>query len=659
MALTALITRPEEDARPLAEALAARGIAATVEPLLAIRPLPSAATRLAGDLEGVQALLFTSANGARTFAELSPRRDIAVLAVGGATASTARALGFATVESAGGDVRELARLVKERLRPADGPLFHAAGSAVAGDLAQLVGAHGFELRRRMVYEAIPAQSFSPATRHALLTGGIDLVLLFSPRTALTFANLAKAAGVETRNLTALCLSRAVATAISDHPWRAVKTAASPDLQSMLELVDRQMQAKPETQPAAPPPSQTAAPAPAKASVPSAPARARRGGGIRVFFAGLIGAVLAVAAVLGVARYAPDQLGILLPAGGSASPAATSDQMADLSAKLAALQQQVAALPPDVALLPYQVAKLQGDVAAEKTVGAPGQLSPEIAGLPARLADLESRVAALKPADLPADLAGLPARVEALEHNTGSAGSPADAAAMTQLQSDVTALSDRLKAAEAAAADLASLKQEVATLSANSGKLVDTGAAVALSIEQLRDAVAGGKPFAGALDALAKMAADDPAMAEALAPPLAALKADGDSGVATLADLQDSFPATADAILRAAANSSDAAAAGASFTDRVLARLASLVSIRPVGGGASGDDPPARVARAEARLAAGDIESAANELAGLPAGDAANAAKPWLDRANARLDAERGLDKLRAAAIAALGMGAGQ
>ncbi|HEY8014458.1 MAG TPA: uroporphyrinogen-III synthase, partial [Dongiaceae bacterium] len=173
MPLTALITRPEEDARPLAEALAARGVATVIEPLLAIRPLPEAAAELAKDLAGVQALLFTSANGARAFAELSPRRDIGVLAVGDATASAARGLGFAAVESAGGDVQALARLVKQRLKPAGGPLFHAAGSAVAGDLAEILAADGFDLRRRMLYESVAATALSPETIAALKKGRID------------------------------------------------------------------------------------------------------------------------------------------------------------------------------------------------------------------------------------------------------------------------------------------------------------------------------------------------------------------------------------------------------------------------------------------------------------------------------------------------------
>src|SRR5471030_629753 len=94
MALTALITRPEEDARPLADELAARGIAVLVEPLLATATQHAAARDLAGDLAGVQAIFFTSANGVRAFAELSSRRDIGVLAVGDATAAAARAVGL-------------------------------------------------------------------------------------------------------------------------------------------------------------------------------------------------------------------------------------------------------------------------------------------------------------------------------------------------------------------------------------------------------------------------------------------------------------------------------------------------------------------------------------------------------------------------------------
>ena len=109
--MKALVTRPLEDAAPLVRALADRGIETIVAPLLAIAALLDAARRLGDALIGAQALLFTSANGARIFAAASPRRELPVFAVGDASAAAARIAGFRTVTSAGGDVTDLAALV--------------------------------------------------------------------------------------------------------------------------------------------------------------------------------------------------------------------------------------------------------------------------------------------------------------------------------------------------------------------------------------------------------------------------------------------------------------------------------------------------------------------------------------------------------------------
>ena len=100
-----LVTRPAEDAAPLAALLEEKGHEVTLEPLLTIEPVDNAVL----DFEGVQALLITSANGVRAFAERNAERDLPVLAVGDASASVARELGFTNVESATGDVAALAR----------------------------------------------------------------------------------------------------------------------------------------------------------------------------------------------------------------------------------------------------------------------------------------------------------------------------------------------------------------------------------------------------------------------------------------------------------------------------------------------------------------------------------------------------------------------
>ena len=101
-----MITRPREDAEALAGRLAEDGIESLIEPLLEI--IPRAGETL--DLDDVQALMLTSANGARALGRATDRRDLAVYAVGPATAAAARAAGFTTVATAGGDVEALSRL---------------------------------------------------------------------------------------------------------------------------------------------------------------------------------------------------------------------------------------------------------------------------------------------------------------------------------------------------------------------------------------------------------------------------------------------------------------------------------------------------------------------------------------------------------------------
>ncbi len=61
----ALVTRPAEDSAALADALRARGIEPLVDPMLRIEPVEDAHL----PLDGVQAVLFTSANGVRAFAQ--------------------------------------------------------------------------------------------------------------------------------------------------------------------------------------------------------------------------------------------------------------------------------------------------------------------------------------------------------------------------------------------------------------------------------------------------------------------------------------------------------------------------------------------------------------------------------------------------------------
>ncbi len=234
-----LLTRPREDSTALAAVLKDHGIESLIEPLMTIRM----ETRAGLDLSGVQAVLLTSANGARALAAASAcpeARRLPVLAVGCATAQAAREAGFGAVTAADGDVDALVALATKRLRPEKGRLVHVAGRVSIGDLAERLRAAGFETERVPLYEAVAAETLSPSARRALQAQTLAGVLLFSPRTARLFAKLARESELEStaRTLTAFCLSQAVAMAAATLSWHRVTVAAAPRQDALVASVVR-------------------------------------------------------------------------------------------------------------------------------------------------------------------------------------------------------------------------------------------------------------------------------------------------------------------------------------------------------------------------------------------------------------------------------------
>lgn len=231
----ALITRPQEDSADAAIALARRGITPVLAPMMRIE---YATADIENEVALAQAILFTSRNGVRAFSRLSPRRDVAVFAVGDSTAALARDSGFVNVESAQGDSADLARLTTDRLDPADGLLFHAAGATVAGDLTDALNKAGFKTVRRSLYEAQALEALADETATALRDRTLDYVLFFSPRTGRIFADLVEKAGLTRTcdSLTAICLSDAVASEIAAIKWRKTVTAQLPTTEALLSVI---------------------------------------------------------------------------------------------------------------------------------------------------------------------------------------------------------------------------------------------------------------------------------------------------------------------------------------------------------------------------------------------------------------------------------------
>jgi len=235
---TVWIPRPQEDAQALAADLDTYGIRSLIAPVLTISIRETDVP-----LDGIGALLFTSANGVRAFVQRNARRDLTVYAVGENTAAEARTAGFGEVHVAGGDVDRLADYIIWHRKPEDGVLLHVAASERAGDLAGLLEEGGFSVDRRVLYDAAPAEHLPDAVAEALDEGAIDAVVLFSPRTARIVCDLLTKAERQDAApaLSALCLSANVAAAAKPLDWREIVIAEAPDRGSLLQAVRQALQ----------------------------------------------------------------------------------------------------------------------------------------------------------------------------------------------------------------------------------------------------------------------------------------------------------------------------------------------------------------------------------------------------------------------------------
>ncbi|HKU99470.1 MAG TPA: uroporphyrinogen-III synthase [Vineibacter sp.] len=233
-----LVTRPESEARSFAEALSARGHEPLLAPMLRIEP-QRVPEDLAERLAAAQAILLTSANGARLLAQATKVRGYRIFAVGDATAGAARQLGFSDVVSASGDSQALIGMVSRWLSPAEGRLIHAGGAVKAGDIATTLRSAGFAVDEVVLYAMREADALPPDIVRVIEDGRLDAVTFFSPRTAQAFVKLAAQTGIAPflACTVAVAISPAALAGADGIPWRTRIAARAPTQDGVLASLD--------------------------------------------------------------------------------------------------------------------------------------------------------------------------------------------------------------------------------------------------------------------------------------------------------------------------------------------------------------------------------------------------------------------------------------
>lgn len=308
---------------------------------------------------------------------------------------------------------------------------------------------------------------------------------------------------------------------------------------------------------------------------------------------------------------------------------TPAEIAELQTRLGALEEQIASLSAGVtagavgddegaAVDMAAVEALQARLAAlEASMPDPGfaaAVTERLDALAARIDEaekIETEIAAIS-----GEVSGLDQRLAAVTELAGGVSR-----GIEELRERVDRLEARMTEAEERAATVSDRREQAATL--------------ALITAQIDGAISRSEPYEAPLRNLSALAADDPEV-QAAADELAPMAA---SGVPSLAELRGSFESVAPEIVHRAR-----APEGDSLIDQAAGNLLRLVTVRPVGANAEGDSPAARVARAEAHLAEGDLAAAVAELEALE-GPPAEAAADWLARARSRLAAQKALARL--------------
>lgn len=219
---TVLLTRPTAQSQRFAATLGPE-FQVIVSPLLEI-----IYTSGPSDTGAAQAVVFTSSNGVSGWVQRNGPTNLPAFCVGERTADSAIRAGFSVPAVA----ETLATLAPLIAAVTTAPLLHIRGTHVSGDITVLLPAH--QITTCITYEA-RATPLSTDAHTALSTGQIDMIPVFSPRTAHRL--VAERADSWQIDNTRLCaISPATADALKTFGQSRIQIAEQPNAASILAML---------------------------------------------------------------------------------------------------------------------------------------------------------------------------------------------------------------------------------------------------------------------------------------------------------------------------------------------------------------------------------------------------------------------------------------
>ncbi|MEM1088682.1 MAG: uroporphyrinogen-III synthase, partial [Pseudomonadota bacterium] len=226
-----LVIRSEPGASETIARLQAASYETIKSPVLAIASNPEVDIP---DLSEIEALIFTSANGVRAFAQRTESRDHTAWCVGPATAAAAREAGFKRVEQSSGNATDLADYIINRTPPTGKPMLHIANAEAKGHLRKRLTNAGFTIVFCPLYRMTRAIHLSDTALETLISQAPTLVLIHSEKGALAFSELISS--LTPQNCTGVAISHQAAEPLSGSALKQINIADRPDEDSLMETL---------------------------------------------------------------------------------------------------------------------------------------------------------------------------------------------------------------------------------------------------------------------------------------------------------------------------------------------------------------------------------------------------------------------------------------
>ena len=179
-------------------------------------------------------IVVTSQNAIATFRNNLWMKDKYILVVGGATKELLLQENYKKILICEENVSGLIDNIYKKISIASNILY-ICGDHLSYDLEGSLKSNSYNITSKVVYTSDAITELSK-NEIAQINEVVEIVMLYSPRTAKIFVDLALKYNLYTRNKIAICISNKCANNIVKLQWMGVKIASSPNEIKMLELI---------------------------------------------------------------------------------------------------------------------------------------------------------------------------------------------------------------------------------------------------------------------------------------------------------------------------------------------------------------------------------------------------------------------------------------